>query len=123
MGQIQSLRKMIDKAKNQDKQDRLNLINQLVLLNSQCKTSPKNKKSFSNQTYKKRKLKHNFQMNANNNGLSGCGSGLGGRASDTGTSGENDRVNSCGSQNNNNNNQNIFNLDENKIINENKETF
>lgn len=73
MNQVQALRKMIDKAKTQDKLSRHNLMNQLIILNSQTRPSLSRKK-FSNQSIsKKRKLKHDFSMNnhLNNSDIDG----------------------------------------------------
>ena len=63
MNQVQTLRKMIDKAKTQDKLSRHNLMNQLIILNSQTKPALSDNTTFPHQIVsKKRKLKHDFSM-------------------------------------------------------------
>lgn len=59
MNQVQNLRKMIDKAKREDKLNRSNLMNQLIILNSHSKfTNTLSVKRLSKQINKKRKFKH-----------------------------------------------------------------
>ena len=61
MGQVENLRKMIERAKKRDKLERLSLINQLILLNSQSHHPVNKNRSFSfHSGSKKKKLKqHN----------------------------------------------------------------
>jgi hypothetical protein len=60
MNQVQSLRKMIDKAKTQDKLNRHKLMNQLIILNTQTKPTLIMKKFSKKSISKKRKLNHDF---------------------------------------------------------------